>query len=316
MSQFWSVSKSQIVKEQRSSEHHGLDKDEARRRLVKIGTNTLKKSEKISKWKLLFHQLNSPFVYILTFAASISIYEKQLIESFVIGTVIVINTIIGFLEEYRAEQTISKLKSILAPHARIIRESVEQKIPAKLLVPGDIILLEAGDRVPADARILEARSLRVNQASLTGESLPAHKRDTIITESSPLIDRENMVYLSTLVVSGQATAIVVGTGMATELGKIAGELTKVKEVPSDLQQKLSQLGKNLTLLSVLLAVIVFITGYIIGQDVLDIFRITLALLVSIVPEGLPIALTVTLSVGLSRIYTKHALIRRLSAVET
>ena len=125
MSQFWSVSKSQIVKEQRSSEHHGLDKDEARRRLVKIGTNTLKKSEKISKWKLLFHQLNSPFVYILTFAASISIYEKQLIESFVIGTVIVINTIIGFLEEYRAEQTISKLKSILAPHARIIRESVE-----------------------------------------------------------------------------------------------------------------------------------------------------------------------------------------------
>jgi len=316
MSQFWSVPKTQLLKEHRSSEHHGLSYADARKRLNASGPNELKKGQQISKWKLFLHQLNSPFVYILVFAALISVYEHQNIESAVIGSVIVINTVIGFLEEYRAEKTISKLRGILAPLARVIRESVEQKIPARLLVPGDIILLEAGDRVPADARILEARSFRVNQASLTGESLPAHKRDTIIAENSALIDRDNVVYLSTLIVSGQATALVVGTGMSSEIGKIAGEITRVKEVPSNLQKKLNELGKNLTLLSLGLAIIVFISGFILGQDLLEMFRITLALLVSIVPEGLPIALTVTLSVGLTRIFKRHALIRRLSAVET
>lgn len=313
---FWSQSKKCLITELRSSEHHGLSNLDSRNRLRSHGTNELKKSEKISKIGLLIHQFNSPFVYILAFAALISIYEKQTAESIIIGSVIIVNSIIGFLEEYRAEQTISKLRGILAPQARVIREAVEQKILAKNLVPGDIIILEAGDRVPADARILEARSFRVNQSSLTGESLPAHKRDTIIAESSALIDRENIVYLSTLIVSGQATAIVVKTGMGTEIGKIAGEITKVKEVPSNFQKKLNELGRNITLFSIILAGLVFVSGLLSGVELLEMFRTTLALLVSIVPEGLPIALTVTLSVGLTRIFKHRALVRRLSAVES
>ena len=313
---FWSNSKTRLIAELDSNEHHGLSQAEARFRLERYGYNELHQAKRLSNSKLLLRQFNTPFVYILAVAAVISLYERQMTEALVIVTVIVVNTIIGFVEEFRAEKTISKLRGILAPQARVIRESVEQKIPARSLVPGDLIIVEAGDRVPADARILEARGLRINQASLTGESLPAHKRETIIAGSSALIDRQNILYLSTLVVSGQATAIVVKTGMDSELGAIAREITQVKEVPSNLEKKMTELGRVLTAVSIVSGLIVFLVGILTGMATLDIFRITLALLVSVVPEGLPIALTVALSVGLTRIFRRHALIRRLSAVET
>ncbi|MEK9167452.1 MAG: cation-transporting P-type ATPase [Patescibacteria group bacterium] len=313
---FWAQPKTRTLTELRTDEHHGLSQVEARFRLNQHGSNELKHDQHVSKLKLLFHQLNSPFVYILAVAAIISGYQNRVTETVVIVAVIIINSAIGFFEEYRAEKTISKLRGILAPQARVIRESIEQKIPARYLVPGDIIIVEAGDRVPADARILEARGLRVNQAPLTGESMPAHKRDTVISAASALIDRQNVLYLSTLVVSGQATAVVVATGMQSELGLIAREVIQVRETPSDLEKKLRHLGRFLTIASVGLALLVLLVGYLSGRELLDTFRITLALLVSIVPEGLPIALTVTLSVGLTRIFRHHALIRRLSAVET
>ena len=264
----------------------------------------------------MIRQFNSPFVYILLAASVISLYERQWTELGVILVVIVVNSVIGFIEEYRAEQTIGKLRSILAPQARVIRESVEQKISARFLVPGDIIIVEAGDRVPADARILEARSLRVNQAPLTGESLPAHKRETIISSASALLDRDNMLYLATLVVTGRGVAVVSATGMGTELGSIAREVLGVKEMPSDLQRKLSRLGVALLWVAVGLSLISFVIGGASGVPILEMFRTTLALLVSVVPEGLPIALTVTLSIGLTRLFHRHSLIRQLSATET
>ncbi len=313
---FWSQSKTQVLTDLRSNEHHGLTNQEARRRLLTHGYNELNKPDRPSPVKLLIRQFISPFVYILLAASAISFYERQWTELGVILVVIVANGIIGFLEEYRAEQTIGKLRSILAPQARVIRESVEQKIPARYLVPGDIIIVEAGDRVPADARILEARSMRVNQAPLTGESLPAHKRDTIIASASALLDRDNMLYLATLVVSGRGVAVVCATGMGTELGSIAREVSGVKEAPSDLQKKLQVLGSALLLASVVLSVISFVIGFANGVPILQMFRTTLALLVSVVPEGLPIALTVTLSIGLTRLFHRHSLIRQLSATET
>lgn len=313
---FWSQPKTQVLTELHSNEHHGLTNQEARHRLTTHSYNELKKADRPSPFNLLLRQLNSPFVYILLAASAISLYERQWTELGVILAVIVVNSVIGFFEEYRAEQTISKLRSILAPQARVIRESVEQKISARYLVPGDIIIVEAGDRVPADARLIEARSLRVNQAPLTGESLPAHKRETIIGSASALLDRDNMIYLATLVVTGRGVAVVNSTGMGTELGSIAREVSGVKEAPSDLQKKLQTLGSALLLSAIVLSIISFVIGFSNGVPVLEMFRTTLALLVSVVPEGLPIALTVTLSVGLTRLFRRHSLIRQLSATET
>ncbi len=313
---FWSQSKERVVSALRSNEQHGLSGQEARRRLVAHGYNELKKTDRPLPVKLLLRQFNSPFVYILLAASAISLYERQWTELGVILVVIVANSVIGFLEEYRAEQTIGKLRSILAPQARVVRESIEQKISARLLVPGDIIIVEAGDRVPADARVLEGRGLRVNQAPLTGESVPSHKRETVISPATALLDRDNMLYLATLVVSGRGVAIVTATGMGTELGSIAREVSRVKEAPSDLQNKLKKLGAALLWVAVALSLISFIVGRILGVPILEMFRTTLALLVSVVPEGLPIALTVTLSVGLTRMFRRHSLIRQLSATET
>ncbi len=313
---FWSETKTAVLAELGASEHHGLENREASRRLAAHGKNELKKTDRPSPAKLLIRQLKSPFVYILLAAAAISLFERQWTELAVIMFVVIVNSVIGFIEEYRAEQTISKLRSILAPQARVIRESVEQKLNARYLVAGDIIIIEAGDRVPADARILEARSLRVNQAPLTGESVPAHKRDTIVSAASALLDRDNMLFLATLVVSGRGVAVVTSTGMGTELGSIAREVSGVKEPPSDLQRKLKKLGSSLLLAAIVLALISFVIGWSSGVPVLEMFQTTLALLVSVVPEGLPIALTVTLSVGLTRLFHRHSLIRQLSATET
>lgn len=316
MTNYWSPTKTQVLSELRTDGHHGLTQQEARRRLNYDGFNELKKTNQSSALALLARQLNSPFVYILVLAAIITAYQQEWAELVVIVAVIIANTAVGFFEEYKAEQTISKLRGILSLSARVIRESVEQKIPARYLVPGDIVLLEAGDRVPADARILDARSLAVNQAPLTGESVPSHKRDTIVSTAAALIDRHNVLYSSTLVVSGQATAVVVKTGMSSELGGIAREVTRVKDEPSDLKRKLESLGKWLTILALGLSLVVFIIGSRAGLGLLEMFRTTLALLVSIVPEGLPIALTVALSVGLTRLFRHHVLIRQLAATET
>jgi Ca2+-transporting ATPase len=249
-------------------------------------------------------------------ADAFSAYSREWADVAVISFVIVANALIGYLQERKAENTIAKLRRILSQQAKVIREGSEQKIPARILVPGDIIVLEAGDKVPADGRIMSSKNLRINQAALTGESLPAGKREATVAEKTALIDRVNMVYSSTLVISGQAVAIVTGTGLASEIGKITNEVAQVKERPENLEAQVSRVAKYFLVLTVVFLAVLLAVG--LGRDfsVVEMTKVAISLLVSIVPEGLPVAITVTLSVGLLRVFRRQALIRKLSAAET
>lgn len=316
MGAFWSEPGSQAVSQLRTNIAHGLTWEEARRRLRRYGYNEVHDDRRANPWKILLRQFRSPFVIILIFAALISLYQQHIGEFWVIIAVVLANALIGWVEEFRAEKTMAKLHSIIAPQARVIRESIEQKIPSRLLVPGDVVVVEAGDRVSADGRIIEARNARLNQATLTGEAIPVGKRDTILTENTALIDRDNMVFLSTLMVAGRATFVVTATGKETEVGQIARTVKAVKAPQTHLEKKLQGFNRILLTGAVLLSAAAFSIGLFYQNDPLSMLTTTLALLVSIVPEGLPIALTVVLSVGLLRMYRRHTIIRNLPATET
>ena len=316
MENYWARPKSAVIAELKTDIHHGLDSDQIQLRLKRYGYNELKGGEKISAVAILIRQLRSPLSYILLVALMLSLAGREWVESAVIGAVIIINALIGFVEEYRAETVIAKLRRILAPQARVIRESVERKIPARYLVPGDVIKLEAGDRVPADGRLLEAQNLRVNQATLTGESVPAHKRETVVSAEADLLERVNTLYLGTLVVAGMGVAVVTDTGMRSEVGGIAKEVTALQKQPSGISLKLRHFGRFLAVAAVVLAALTGLVGLWQGIGLAAMLKISLALLVSLVPEGLPVALTVALAVGLMRIFRRRAIVRRIAATET
>ncbi len=316
MEAYWSETKDELIKRLRTNEHHGLSPHEVRLRLGRLGANVLSEAKPPSILLIFLRQWRSPLVLILLAAAIISAVRADWTDVVVIAVVIVGNSIIGTHQEYRANRTLSALKHVLAPQARVIRQSNEEKIPAKWLVEGDIIILEAGDRVPADARIIEAGDLRVNESALTGESLPSTKRSTTVRLETTLADRHNMLYSSTLVVSGRAVAVVVATGNRTELGRIAKEVIRLKTEPTHLEKNVAKLGRWLILMALIISLLALLLGLARGVPVYQMLAITLSLLVSIVPEGLHIALTVCLSVGLMRMFRRHVVIRQLSAIET
>ena len=300
----------------RTNEAHGLSTAESKARLRRGGPNELKAKPGPSKLEIIWRQINSPLIYILIVADAFAIYQREMTDVVVITVVIIANAVIGYVQERKAENVIAKLRQILSPHAKVVREGNEQKIPAKYLVAGDIIILEAGDRVPADARILQSQNLRINQATLTGESLPSGKRESTVAPNTALIDRTNMVYSSTLVVGGQAVAVVTATGMGSEIGKITREVAGVHERPENLERQVNRIAKYLLIITVVFLLLLFVIGVNYDYSATELISITLSLLVSIVPEGLPVAITVTLSVGLMRVFRKKALIRKLSAAET
>lgn len=313
---FWTKPKTEVLRYLGSDESHGLSEQSARKLLARYGYNEFKQTNNNRSLTILLKQLASPLVFILIIAAALSSIRGDLTDTVVILSVVVLNTIIGWAEEFRAQKVIAKLRKILSPQARVIRETTEQKVLARYLVPGDIIKLEPGDRVPADGRILESYNLRVNEASLTGESLPSHKRDGVHTQATALIDRSNMLYQSSLVVSGTAVAVVCATGSDTEVGLIAKEVVEVKRRASDISRKLSVLGRMLAIASVVMALLAFLIGIYRGVEVFTMLETALALLVSLIPEGLPVALTVVLAIGLIRIFRQKAIVRQLSAAET
>lgn len=315
-SRFWSVPSERLLHELETDVNRGLLSTEARRRLYRHGPNELTGKEGPSAFEIYFRQFKSPLLYILLFAAAFSAWEREWSEVVVILSVVVLNSLIGFFQERKAEQTMSKLRQILSPKARVLRSGIEQKIDAAEVVVGDLLLVEAGDRVAADARIIESQGLRVNQASLTGESVPAHKKPGVVAADAALIDRKNMLYMSTLVVTGQAVAVVTGTGMKTEIGSIAKEVSEVKELPENLQRQLTILGRSLLGVAAVAAIISYTIGAMSGISASDMLKVAITLMVSIIPEGLPIAITVTLSIGLLRVYRRGAIIRKLSATET
>lgn len=301
----------------------GLSNEEAARRLVEFGANELAEGKKTPSWILFLEQFKNFLILILLVAALVSgvlafLGKGDIWDPILIVVIVFFAAGLGFFQEYRSEKALEALKRMVALTATVIRDASEEEIPVRELVPGDIILLETGDRVPADARLIEAANLKVDEAPLTGESLPVEKGTEAIPGDVPVADRKNMVYAGTTVVYGRGKAIVTETGMATEFGKIAGILQEVKPPPTPLQVNLDKVGKVLGIACLVICAAVAAVGIAVGmfEHILGAFIWAVSLAVAAVPEALPAVTTICLALGVQRMVKRHALIRRLPAVET
>ena len=295
----------------------GLSSEEARHRLEKYGENRLRAEEKISVWAIVRQQFQSVLVWLLIFAIVISLMLGDVLESVVIGCILVANSVIGFLQEFRAEKALEALKRISGLKAKVLRDGHVVKLETNLLIPGDIILLETGDRIPADARLLEHMNLESQESMLTGESTPVSKATDVVSSEAPLAERFNMVYSGTIVAKGRATAVVTGTGMQTELGRIAELLSDEKDGRrSPLQKKINHFSRRLAFIVVIAAVLMFLLTWWSGEDLLETFKTAISLAVAAIPEGLPAVVALTLARGVQRMVKKNAIVRHLPAIET
>ncbi len=296
---------------------NGLTTAEAEARLQEHGHNELKEKPPTPLWKRILDQLREFVVLLLIAASLISFALGDQIEAVVILAIVVLNTIIGVVQETRAEASLSALKKMAAPNALVLRNGQRVSVPARDLVPGDVVFLEAGNYVPADLRLLEAVNLRIEEAALTGESVPTEKRAVLVLEAEAALgDRKNMAFSSTLVAHGRGTGLVVATGTHTQIGLIAQMLSAVEEEATPLQKRLSELGRTLSLGALFVVAIVFAVGLWRGANLLDQFIIAISLAIAAVPEGLPAVVTITLALGMREMVKRHALIRRLASVET
>ncbi len=299
------------------STRQGLSEEEAERRLAEHGPNELVEAGVKSPWRILGEQFTSILIIILIIAAAVSAFLGDYEDAIVIMAIVILNGILGFRQEYKAEKTMSALRKMAAPLVRVRRSDTVLEVAAPDLVPGDVVLLEAGNIIPADARIIHSASLRVQEAALTGESEPVEKIDASLDRDEiPLADRVNMVFMGTSASYGRAEAVIVGTGMDTELGKIAGMIQNVEREPTPLQKRLGQLGRWLALAALVLVIIIFVEGIIQGEELRLMFLTAVSMAVAAVPEGLPAIVTVALSLGAQRMLRRKALIRKLPAVET
>jgi len=300
----------------------GLSSDEASRRLASYGENKLQEKKKKSSLQRFAEQFMDVMIIILLIAAGISFavawYEGEgFFEPILILLIVVLNAIIGVVQEGKAERALDALKDLSAPHARVIRDGREMVIEASQLVPGDVISLEAGDYVPADARLIRSASLKAEESALTGESVPSEKdAEAKVADNAPLGDRFNMIYSGCSITYGTATAVVTATGMKTEMGKIADLLDAEAGTQTPLQHKLAVLGKYIGFLALGICGVIFVIGLLYGMKVIEIFMIAVALAVSAIPEGLPAIVTIVLAIGVQRMVRKNAIIRKLPAVET
>ncbi len=314
----------EILTELGSNETTGLTSEEAKKRLAEHGENKLKGKKKKSFFVRFLEQFKDVMIICLIVAAIVSFVvatrgddPMEFLEPALIIGIVILNALIGVVQESRAEKALDALQNLSAPHTRVIRDGVEKIIDACEVVVGDIIKLEAGDSIPADARLLRSVSLKCEESALTGESVPSDKNaDAIVDENAPLGDRVNMIYSGCSVSYGTALAVVVGTGMNTEMGKIANLLESAGETKTPLQEKLAQLGKYLGFVALGACAVIFVIGLINKLEPLDIFMTAVSLAVSAIPEGLPAIVTVVLSIGVQRMVKKNAIIRRLPAVET
>lgn len=317
-------SKEEVLTALESDEAQGLRSEQVKSKQAQFGRNQLVEKKKKTNWQRFVDQFKDTMIIILLIAAAVSfgiaMVEGDVAEFFepaLILLIVILNAIMGVLQESKAEKALDALKSLSAPHARVLRDGVESVIDAAELVPGDIIKLEAGDFVPADARLLKSASLKSEESALTGESVSAEK-DALaqIEENAPLGDRSNMVFSGCSITYGTATAVVSATGMQTEMGKIADLLNNENDTQTPLQKKLAQLGTYLGILALAACAIIFVVGLFNGIPVLEIFMTSVSLAVSAIPEGLPAIVTIVLSIGVQRMVKKNAIIRRLPAVET
>ena len=329
------ASAEEVLEAQSTSAASGLTAAEAQSRLASVGPNKLDEEEKTPMWKRFFEQMGDPMVIMLLVAAAISVItgfiqgEPEWADAAIILSVVILNSVLGVIQEAKSEQALEALQEMSAAQSKVIRDGKMVHMASSELVPGDVVLLEAGDSVPADCRVIESASMKIEEAALTGESVPVEKHADVIslaegTDDVPLGDRKNMCYMGSTVVYGRGRAVVVGTGMNTEMGKIASALTSAKKELTPLQMKLNELSGILTKLVLAICVIIFAVDIVrhfgeLGSNpamMLDTFMVAVSLAVAAIPEGLVAVVTIVLSMGVTKMSRRQAIIRKMTAVET
>ncbi len=307
----------EVLEALRADDERGLDGDEVAQRLSEYGPNELPAPERPSLLRRFLRQFHNTLIYVLLAAAGFTAFLQEWVDASVIFGVIVINAVVGFLQEGKAERALESIRAMLSPIATVIRDGERQEIPATELVPGDIVLLRSGDRVPADLRVLAARNAQVEEASLTGESEPVEKGAAQVELDAALGDRRSLAFSSTLVKSGRLRGVVVATGSQAEIGRISEMVSRVTEVSTPLLRKIDAFGRQLSMAIVLLAGAIFLLGYFLrGFSEQDMFMAVVSLAVAAIPEGLPAIMTITLALGVQHMARHRAIVRRLPAVET
>ncbi|MGF3523138.1 MAG: cation-translocating P-type ATPase, partial [Candidatus Bathyarchaeia archaeon] len=317
MSQAWHARTADEALNELKVGEQGLSSEEAQKRLVQYGPNELKKEKGKSPIKLFLSQFTDVLMIILLIATGLSLVVGETVDALIIIAIVIASAVLGFTQEYRSEKAVEALKRMAAPTATVIRNGKEEKIPASQLVPGDIILLYTGDKVPADARLVEAFNLKVEEAALTGESAPVEKNVFAIKENTPVNDRRNMVYAGTIIAYGRAKAVVTATGMQTEFGKIAQMVQAAPQEQTPLERRMASVGKLIGVLAVVICIGVATVGIVVEQrPVLDMILWAVSLAVAAVPEALPAIVTGALAIGMYRMAKVNAIVKRLPAVET
>ena len=307
----------QVIEKLRTNQEAGLGSDEVSERLKKYGPNRLPTGAKRGPLMRFLAQINNVLIYVLLGAALGKVFLGEWLDASVILGVVIINALLGFIQEGKAEKALDSIRNMLSAEAMALREGKTRMIPAEELVPGDVVLLQSGDKIPADIRLCEVKNLRVEEAPLTGESVPVDKIEDAVDEKAQIGDRKGMAYSGTLVVSGRAKGIVVGTGADTELGHINQMLSGVKAMETPLLRQIEKFGKILTIIILIVCAITFAYGRLfLDIGFVDMFKAVVGVAVSAIPEGLPAIVTITLAIGVQRMAGRHAIIRRLPAVET
>src|SRR5262245_46024095 len=295
----------------------GLAASEARNRLQKYGPNRLPAGKKVGPLKRFLSQLNNILVYVLLGSGFVKLMLGLWVDAAIIFGVVLLNTLLGFIQEGKAEKALDSIRNMLSAEARTLRDGESRMVPAEELVPGDVVLLESGDKVPADLRLIEVKNLQTEEAALTGESVPTSKNTEPVAAAATVGDRENMAYSGTLVVSGRATGVVVATGGQTELGRINQMLASVNALETPLLRQIGKFGYVITAVIAVACVLIFAYGrWVKGMEFISLFQAVVAIAVSAIPEGLPALITITLAIGVQRMAQRNAIVRRLPAVET
>lgn len=313
---WYQLETNEIFQKLKSSER-GLTKEEVRERLTKYGYNKLEDDEKISKLKIILNQFKSPLIFILLIAVVITAILHEYIDSGVIITVVLLNAVIGYIQEFKAEQSMRALRDMVLPKAKVIRDGKEIEIDSEELVPGDIVVIASGGKIPADLRLFKTIELRMEEAALTGESIPVTKiTNPIKSENLTPGDQKNMAFMGTIVVSGRARGLVVETGHKTVLGQIAEQVRTVEAIKTPLQQKLEKFAKIIGIFVLGFSALIFGISVLMGGNITEVFMVAVATAVSAIPEGLPVAVTIAMAIGVAKMAKRNAIVRKLPAVET
>ncbi|MGI5151643.1 HAD-IC family P-type ATPase [Plantactinospora sp. CA-294935] len=311
-----SVSAHEVVLLLGTDPHHGLTGAEASRRLKRFGPNTLPTAARGGGLRRILRQFHNPLIYVLIAAGVVTAVLGEFVDSAVIFGVVLVNAAIGFVQESKAEAALDSLRAMVRTQARVIRDGRVQSVPSEELVPGDLTVLEAGDKVPVDVRLVRLAQLRIDESALTGESMPVVKDEAVLPAAAPVADRRNMAYSGTLVTAGSGAGVAVATGPETELGQIHRLVGAAETLATPLTRKLARFSKVLTVVILALAAVTFGIGLLRGQEVVGTFTAAVALAVGAIPEGLPAAVTITLAIGVTRMARRRAVVRRLPAIET